>query len=290
MTGSTCASTSPAARTRSTATGCSGSRPSTACRRRRRSASCAPTTPRASWSPIARRWSAWPPRSACPPPRPARCSRATASPPRCATTRRRRPRAASTPSRRSSSTAASPWPARGRPRSCSSCCAAASRSADRDLARQREGRDERDAVAAPEAARVVPARRPPLRQQPHVLVGRRHELGAVDRLERRLAAAVAAREPLAREPEAGREGAAVEAVDRLHEAVLVLARERALEPAGPRALAVALAPGPHDVGEVMQLHAALALARPYVRQRAAELGVPQQRGQVVERDDHADVV
>jgi hypothetical protein len=40
----------------------------------------------------------------------------------------------------------------------------------------------------------------------------------------------------------------------------------------------------------MQLHAALALARPHVGQRATELGVPQQRRQVVERDHHADVV
>ena len=42
--------------------------------------------------------------------------------------------------------------------------------------------------------------------------------------------------------------------------------------------------------EEVQLDAALALAGPDVGQRAAELGVPQQRRQVVDRDDHADVV
>ena len=40
----------------------------------------------------------------------------------------------------------------------------------------------------------------------------------------------------------------------------------------------------------MQLHAALALAGPDVGQRAAELGVPEQRREVVERDHHADMV
>jgi hypothetical protein len=40
----------------------------------------------------------------------------------------------------------------------------------------------------------------------------------------------------------------------------------------------------------VQLDAALVLAGPHVGQRAAELGVPQQRRQVVERDHHADVV
>ena len=40
----------------------------------------------------------------------------------------------------------------------------------------------------------------------------------------------------------------------------------------------------------MQLDAALALPGPHVRQRAAELGVPEQRREVVERDHHPDVV
>jgi hypothetical protein len=40
----------------------------------------------------------------------------------------------------------------------------------------------------------------------------------------------------------------------------------------------------------VQLHAALPLAGPDVGQRPAQLGVPEQRREIVERDDHADVV
>ena len=58
------------------------------------------------------------------------------------------------------------------------------RSAHCNLAAERERRDELDAVTAPEPTRVVPARGPPPREQAHVLVGRRHELGAVDGLQR----------------------------------------------------------------------------------------------------------
>ena len=64
----------------------------------------------------------------------------------------------------------------------------------------------------------------------------------------------------------------------------------ALEPPHPRALAVLVVPGADGVGELVQLHAAVALARPGVRERLAELGVPEQRRHVVERDHHADVV
>jgi hypothetical protein len=122
-----------------------------------------------------------------------------------------------------------------------------------------------------------------------VLVGRRDELGAVDRLERRRAPD-AAGDPLAREPERRGERAAVEAVDDLHEPVLVASLELALERADPCPLAVALVPRRRGVAEKVELHAALALAAPNVGQRAAELGVPEQRGQVVDRDDHPDVV
>ena len=82
----------------------------------------------------------------------------------------------------------------------------------------------------------------PLGQQAHVLVGRGDELGAVDGLQRGLAAAEAAGQPLAREARRRGERAAVEALDRLHQPVLVLALELALELAHPGALAVALVP------------------------------------------------
>jgi hypothetical protein len=123
-----------------------------------------------------------------------------------------------------------------------------------------------------------------------VLVGRGDQLRAVDRLQRGVTAAEAARQPLAGEAGRGREGATVEALDDLHQAVLVRALDLALEPPGPRPLAVALAPDAHRVGEQVQLHAALALAGPDVRQGAAELRVPEQRRQVVQGDHHPDVV
>jgi len=44
------------------------------------------------------------------------------------------------------------------------------------------------------------------------------------------------------------------------------------------------------LGELVQLHAALALAGPHVRQGAPELGVPQQGGKVVQRNDHSHVI
>ena len=66
--------------------------------------------------------------------------------------------------------------------------------------------------------------------------------------------------------------------------------DRAFEEAHPGALPVALVPGPHRIAEQMELHAPLALARPDVGQRVPQLGVPQERGQLVEGDDHADVV
>jgi hypothetical protein len=123
-----------------------------------------------------------------------------------------------------------------------------------------------------------------------VLVGGRDQLGAVDRLERGRAAQAAV-QPLAREAQRGWERAAVEAGDHLHQAVFVTALDLAtLEVAHPGRLAVPVAPRRDRVAQQVQLHAALALARPDVGQRAPQLGMPQQRRQVVDRDDHADVV
>src|SRR3954469_11724039 len=134
----------------------------------------------------------------------------------------------------------------------------------RDLAAERERRGQLDAVAAPEAPGVVPARRAAVGEQAHGLVGGRDELGAVDRLQRRRLAAVAAGEPAAREPRHGRERVAVVARDRLHEPVLVMALDRALQLARPGALVVALVPGRDGVAQHVQLDAALALAGPDV--------------------------
>src|SRR3954468_23190462 len=155
--------------------------------------------------------------------------------------------------------------------------------ANRDLAAEPERRYELDPVAAPEASGVVPTRRPVGRQKAHALVGRGHELRAVDRLERRrLAAPEAARRPAARQAERRGERPAVVVGDRLHQAILVVAVDlAALEQAHPGALAVALVPGRHGVAQLVELHAALALAGPHIGQRAPELSVPQERREVV---------
>jgi hypothetical protein len=70
----------------------------------------------------------------------------------------------------------------------------------------------------------------------------------------------------------------------------VAARDRPLEVAHPGLLPVALIPRAHRVGEQVQLHSSLALSGPHVGQRAAELGVPEQRRQVVDRHRHPDVI
>jgi hypothetical protein len=49
-------------------------------------------------------------------------------------------------------------------------------------------------------------------------------------------------------------------------------------------------PRHHRLAQVVQLHAALAVARPYIGERVAELRVPHERRQVIEHDRHANVV
>jgi hypothetical protein len=162
-------------------------------------------------------------------------------------------------------------------------------SAHCDLVAQRKRGHELQAVAAPEPARVIPARRSVPREQPHVLVGSRDQLGAVDRLELRCPADPAF-QPLPCKSERCGERTAVVAVDDLHQAVLVVALDLAAELTDPGSLVVSLIPRRDCVAEVMQLNAALSPPRPHIRQRAPELGMPQQRRQIVDRDHHADVV
>jgi hypothetical protein len=52
---------------------------------------------------------------------------------------------------------------------------------------------------------------------------------------------------------------------------------------------LALVPCLDGFAEQVELNAAVALPGPHVGQRAPQLGVPQERGQVVEGHDHADV-
>ena len=73
-------------------------------------------------------------------------------------------------------------------------------------------------------------------------------------------------------------------------AVLVMALDRSLELPHPGSLLVALLPRAHRIGEQVELYTALVLAGPDVRQRPTQLGVPQERREIVDRHHHAHVV
>ena len=168
--------------------------------------------------------------------------------------------------------------------------------------RSRRPAGPRRAAAGRRPTRSGPGRTssgPAVGQQPHRLVGRRHHLGAERGLQLRRAAARPPRraaghpaaQPPAGQPGGGRERRAVQAGDGAQQRVLHLAgRPWLVELAQPGLLAVPPAPGEHGVAQVVQLHAAVVGAGPHVGQRAAQLGVPHQRRQVLEHDRHADVV
>ena len=157
-------------------------------------------------------------------------------------------------------------------------------------------------VAAPEPARVVPAGVAPGRQQAHRLVGHGEHLRAVDGLQfalghvggrvdrrpsrpapttRQLPAGAA--QPPPAQLRGRRERRAVQARDRAQHGVVHVAGGRRVELPQPRALPVPGRPDRDRGAQVVQLHAALVLAGPHVGQRPAQLGVPHQRRQVVER-------
>src|SRR5450755_3318818 len=160
---------------------------------------------------------------------------------------------------------------------------------DGDLTGKRERRDELEMVTAPEPPGVIPARGPLTGEQAHVLVGRGHELCAIDRL-RRTGAAHAAGCPLPDESGHGGQRPAVEAGDGLHEPVLVRTFDRALELPHPGPLVIASVPGRDGFAKVVELNAALTLPGPHVGKRATELGVPEKGRQIVNGNDHADVI
>src|SRR5450755_2994090 len=132
----------------------------------------------------------------------------------------------------------------------------------RDLRRERVRRDERDSIAAPEPPRVIPARRSRPAEQTHVLVGRGDKLSADDRLQRGRPAQPPP-EPPPQQPETAGKRTAVKAVDDLHQPVLVVAVDRALELAHPGALLVARVPRRDGLGEQVKLHASVPLTGPY---------------------------
>ena len=60
--------------------------------------------------------------------------------------------------------------------------------------------------------------------------------------------------------------------------------------AHPRLLAVAMVPLPDGVDQPVELRAAMGDTRPDVGNRVTEFGMPQQRREIIECDDHPDVI
>jgi hypothetical protein len=145
-------------------------------------------------------------------------------------------------------------------------------------------------VAAPELAGVVPVGRLLRVEQAHAPERDRQQLGAVDALTRGLLAE-AALDPPAGEAGDLRERPPVVHLDDPQQLVLHLLGDVTAELAHVRLLPV-LRPGPRavDVAEPVELGAAVVRRRPDVLVRLAHLGVPHQWWEVVDGDDHADVV
>jgi uridine kinase len=159
---------------------------------------------------------------------------------------------------------------------------------DVDL-RGRACADEFETVAAPEPAGVVPVRRAFVAEQAHPLEGDRHEFGAVDVGERH----AVAHPPLSqcRPATTGtREGSTAVLGDDGQRCVLHLGRRLDVDLPEPRLLAVAVRPHADRPFEVVELGAAFTFAGPHVGHARPELGVPDQRRQVVDRQHDTDVV
>ena len=114
-----------------------------------------------------------------------------------------------------------------------------------------------EAIAAPEAAGVVPVERLVTVEQTHPLIRQRHQFGAVDVLEGDPAAG-AALEPVTDEPERGREVPPAEFAYDAERGVLHFAGCLRIELADEGALPVTVDPGGGSVGEPVQLSAASA--------------------------------
>ena len=87
-----------------------------------------------------------------------------------------------------------------------------------------------------------------------------------------------------------RQPPAREVANLLRHRLLHLPGHRRIQLAQPGPLTVPSGPDQNRLAQVMQLGTAMAGAGPHVRQRAAELGVPHQRRQVLDGHRHADVV
>ena len=164
-----------------------------------------------------------------------------------------------------------------------------------DLAAEPEPVCQPKVVPAPETARVIPVRLAATGQQPHGLVGHRQHLRAVSRLQIGAAVLVPAGRDAGEQPPRGERGrgrkrSAIQPRDRLQHGVFHLAGDHGVQLAQPRPLTVPSSPDDDRLAQVMQLDPAVAGPGPHIRQGAAKLGMPHQRGQVLDGDCHADVV
>ena len=101
---------------------------------------------------------------------------------------------------------------------------------------------------------------------------------------------VATAQPAGAEPGEAGEGDAVQAGDGAQHAVLLGLPDLGLELAQPGVLLVLGLPARHGPAQVVELDAAVVAAGPHVLLLLAELGVEDQRRQVVDDDRHPDVV
>src|SRR6478735_3716631 len=168
---------------------------------------------------------------------------------------------------------------------------------DRDLLAEAPARGDRQVVAAPELARVVPGRAPVVAEDAHLDVAAGHDLGAERRLRGDALTAlapwdvgVAAAEPPGAQPGQAGEGDPVEPSDGSQHPVLLGLADLRVELADPGVLVVLDLPPRHGLAQVVQLHASVVVAGPHVELLLAELGVEDQRRQVVHDHCHADVV
>ena len=142
---------------------------------------------------------------------------------------------------------------------------------------------------------VIPVRRPPGGQQAHGLVGDGHDLGAVGGFQGGVGTAPPAggqppAQPPGGDPGRGRKRRAVQPRDGAQQRVFHRAAGRRFQLAQPGPLTVPGGPQRDRRAQVMHLRTAMAAARPQVGQRPAQLGMPHQRGQVIQDHGHADVV
>ena len=126
-------------------------------------------------------------------------------------------------------------------------------------------------------------------QQAHRLIGHGDQFCAVDRLGRPVVAQPTG-QPALRQAAGRRERFAVQPGDRRQDLVLHLLGHVEVQLPQPGPGVVALVPERDRIVQVVQLHPALPLAGPHVRQRPAQFGVPQQRRQVVQHHGHPDVI